>query len=89
MADPNARIALYRVVRHPLMLGFLVAFWAAPTMSQGHLLFTVACTGYIVVAVKFLEERDLVAEFGDLYRDYQRRVPMFLPWPTAGQPSAA
>ena len=77
--SPFVTRAFYRIVRHPLMLGFLIAFWSAPTMSLGHLVFALATTGYILVAVKFLEERDLVAHFGDTYREYQRRVPMLVP----------
>ena len=77
----------YKHVRHPLYIGWAIAFWATPTMTVGHLLFAVVTTGYMGLAV-LLEERDLVAEFGAEYEDYRRRIPMFIPrfGATASQP---
>ena len=68
----------YRFVRHPLMLGLVIAFWATPVMSAGHLMFSAAATGYILLAIP-LEERDLVTRHGDDYRRYRKRVPMLIP----------
>lgn len=73
------KVGLYRLVRHPIMTGFLIAFWAAPVMTVGHLLFAVVTTGYIVIAVLHLEEKDLIAEMGDDYLAYRRDVPAFVP----------
>jgi methanethiol S-methyltransferase len=81
LSDPKFKMnVFYKLVRHPLMLGFIIAFWAEPVMTQGHLLFSSVTTIYILVAVKFLEEKDLIKMHGEDYIAYQKKTAMIIPF---------
>ncbi len=72
--------SLYKIIRHPLMAGFLIAFWATPTMTEGHLLFAGLMTAYVLFGIH-VEERDLLRMLGEDYRRYHARTPMLIPGP--------
>jgi len=72
-------VALYKYVRHPMMFGLILAFWSTPRMTVGHITFSITMTAYILIGVT-LEERDLVRSFGERYKEYQRKVPMLVPF---------
>lgn len=76
---PFQKRMLYRVIRHPIMFGYIIAFWATPRMTEGHLLFAIVITVYVLIALQF-EEHNLVADVGSEYRDYQKKVPMLVPF---------
>ena len=83
---PFTERGLYKLVRHPLMAGFVVVFWSAPRMTAGHLLFAAAATGYILVGIAF-EEHDLIQSMGGTYTAYRARVPVLIPRPRLQHPS--
>ena len=80
---PFENKAFYKFVRHPIMLGFIVAFWSAPVMTVGHLVFSIATTGYILLAIQF-EEHDLMTFHGEAYKKYRQQVGMIIPWRKRG-----
>jgi protein-S-isoprenylcysteine O-methyltransferase Ste14 len=84
-APPFRTPLLYRVIRHPLYLGWMMAFWITPTMSAGHLLFATVLTAYMLVAIP-IEERDLADAYGEPYEQYRRSVPALIPRPGAMAP---